>query len=666
MRISLKFKLITSFLILIALPLLVLGYLQYNEAKNSLEQTVSQQMEEVTDFSGEIVIATVEDNMQMLKVAGYTDDLTSYITSGKPEDRADALDFLSKLNVDNMNRFDSIFLVNKQGKEILNARGENSNLDLSDRDYIQRALSGEFVISDVLTSRETGRLIISYAIPLKQANQVVGLLVGTIPFETVTQHVSEIKVGSTGYGFLLDKNGVIVAHPDATKVLKENLSDTTISELKAIVEKMKNRETANGYYTYDGIKKYIYFTPAGNWSLGVNITDEEYRAGATKIRNNTIKVILFSLLAALIIAYFIAQSIVKPVRKVAAFADQIGQGNLTETIKLNNNDELGDLAQSLNVAVLNTRNLISEIADGAQELSASSEELSATIEEITAQSENISAATQEIAAGMEETGASVEIVTGSEAEIDRATGVLARKAEEGNQNAQAIEQRARELKVRSQGSIHYARETMRQRQEAIVRAIAAGDVVKEIGDMATLISEIATQTNLLALNAAIEAARAGEQGKGFAVVAEEVRKLAEQSSDTVGSIQKLTKQVQDAFGNLSENANQLLKFIDESVTSDYEEMLNTSVTYEKDAQTVAALVQDFAGSVEEISASIDQVNNALKSVGQAVRETSNSSQEIAGTVSEVTKAQEEVARVATGQAQLAEKLSLLVQKFKTN
>lgn len=179
-----------------------------------------------------------------------------------------------------------------------------------------------------------------------------------------------------------------------------------------------------------------------------------------------------------------------------------------------------------------------------------------------------------------------------------------------------------------------------------------------------MINGIATQTNLLALNASIEAARAGEHGRGFSVVATEIGSLAEQSARYVKEIQVTVRNVQHAFGNLAENAKDVLEFVDKRVRSDYELLVETGNSYENDAVYVSDLSEDTASMSQELNAATEEIASVMQSIAGNIEDTSISFANIKVNMNETTIAMEQIAKAAEDQAMVAETLSTLVAKFK--
>lgn len=393
--------------------------------------------------------------------------------------------------------------------------------------------------------------------------------------------------------------------------------------------------------------------------------DNKYNASLfNMVYKITVGIIVLCVLISIAIGYGIAKMISKNLNKVSSFAEAIGNGDLTHKVKIDTKDEIGTMANTLNIAADNIRKLISEINYSTSEISASSEELSATIEEITSKMNVINESSIQISKGTEEVSTVSEEVSASSEEVNSTVFSLAGKAKEASISFDEIEKRAVEVKGKAETAMQSGIKKYTETQEQINKAIEEGQVVHEVKVMSDTIGSIAAQTNLLALNAAIEAARAGESGRGFAVVAEEVRKLAEQSSETVSNIQSIVSQVMNAFDNLSQSGKDILQFLVTDVEPTYKLLSSTADSYEKDSVYVSDMSKNILESTKLISESMEQVGSALETVSATAQETAAGSSEILNGVNETTMAIEEVAKAAQSQAEMAEKLSLMVQKFK--
>lgn len=377
-----------------------------------------------------------------------------------------------------------------------------------------------------------------------------------------------------------------------------------------------------------------------------------------------IGMILIGAVISLIIGGIISLSIARKIKNMLSFAEALGEGDFTHSTSIKGEDEFAKLSIALNNAKEKLRGLVKEIIDQSQEVSASSEELSANIEEITNNFTQIIENTTLIVTNIQEISATTEELSATVGQVDSGINQLSSDSMESNSEANKIKERAIDIKNKGNESKSTADKLSEEKNQRILEAIEESKVVEEIMKFAESIASIAQQTNLLALNAAIEAARAGEHGKGFAVVADEIRELAEKSSKDVKEIQNIIVNVRKSVNNLTVHSEDLLKFINSNVKEDYQLLIDTGSSYEKDSEYVSDLSTSIAAMTEELSASTNEITNVTKSIASNIEQTSFNSEEILTRLDEVGVSMEDISKATENQAKIAEKLNEMISIFK--
>jgi len=383
-------------------------------------------------------------------------------------------------------------------------------------------------------------------------------------------------------------------------------------------------------------------------------------------RTNIIMILMsvVGFIIAILLGIFMASHVNKPLKKIRDYAERLAMYDFSTPITITRKDEFGQTGIALNKAQKNVNMLVKEIMENSQDISASSEELSATAEELSLRARSIDDAIANISDGMQESSAAAEEISASVEEVDSSVNELSGKAMEGSSSSSKSKEKATEVKNNGKRAIEETRNLYAEKENKMLEVIEDGKVVDNIKVMADTIGSIAEQTNLLALNAAIEAARAGEQGKGFAVVAEEVRTLAEQSSQAVTSIQETITRVREAFKNSIDTGNDILSFINTEVHRQFNAYMETGDQYYNDSNFVSMMSEEIAAMSEEITATVGQVSEVVQDMAQTTQKSSEEVTTIKESMDEATKAIEQVALTAHSQAELAQRLNEMIQKFK--
>ena len=300
-----------------------------------------------------------------------------------------------------------------------------------------------------------------------------------------------------------------------------------------------------------------------------------------------------------------------------------GKGDLTARINTKTKTELALISDCINQFLGTLQGVIRDVKDGATVLTSSADSVIVKIQSASDNVTNTSAAMEELAASMENVATTTGDLHDRLSLVKEATDAIDEEARAGSEKANEIKAEADSIKREANAKKENTGAKMEELSKVLEESVKESEQVNQIGDLTNEILDIASQTNLLALNASIEAARAGEAGKGFAVVADEISTLAANSRDTAGNIQEISAKVTTAVKTLSDNAVQVIDFINQNVLADYDAFVDTGAKYENTATMIDEMLATFTEKANNLNSVMAEMSDRIESISNSVNESSN-------------------------------------------
>jgi len=535
--------------------------------------------------------------------------------------------------------FSSVMVSDSSGKALDQA-------DISQSDYFKQAAAGKTYITSTMTNKNSSDIILIISTKINNGGSN-GVVYAYLASDTFSKMIDDVSIGKSGYGFITDKQGKIIAQKDRnvvnkfTNYIEKAKKDSSYADLASVIKNMAAGKTGTQTIQVKGVSQcigYAKIPDTNGWSIGMSVNTSELMAGFYQSIIITIALIVFFIILSVFLALKISKPIVNPIISMVARIQKLAEGDLhSEVPQVDSEDEIGMLSKSFSTTVSILKGYIEEISSMlsslengdctirtsqnykgdfieikdslnaiALKLNGLFTNISQSTEQVTMGASQVSDASQMLSQGASQQASSVEELSDSISKIAQAVNETAANAANANQ-----------FSLSASEEVERGNKQMKEMIQAIREISVASDKIRKV---IKTIEEIAFQTNILALNAAVEAEHAGTAGKGFAVVADEVRNLAGKSSEAA---KDTTRLIESSIQKV-ENGTKIAGETADSLNSVFESVKKT-----------ASLIREISKASNDEAASINQITAHVNRISSVVQTNSATSEESAATSEEL-------------------------------